>query len=135
MSEFPTTVAAAQRAKNLGLLTVMGGPNVVRGGSHSGNVSATELAKQGLLDVLSSDYVPGSLLSAVARLVQEGVMSLPEAVATVTRHPAQATGLNDRGALEIGFRADLVRMRLYESSGQPGHALTRSVWREGRQVV
>ena len=135
MSEFPTTIAAARCAKNLGLLTVMGGPNVVRGGSHSGNVSATELAKQGLLDVLSSDYVPGSLLGAVARLVQEGVMSLPEAIATVTRNPAQATGLNDRGALEIGFRADLVRMRMHEATGQVSQAFARSVWREGIQVV
>jgi alpha-D-ribose 1-methylphosphonate 5-triphosphate diphosphatase len=135
MSEFPTTIAAARCAKALGLLTVMGGPNVVRGGSHSGNVSATELAKQGLLDVLSSDYVPGSLLSAVARLVQEEVMTLPQAVATVTRHPAEATGLNDRGALEIGFRADLVRMRMHECRDQTSHALARAVWREGTQVV
>jgi alpha-D-ribose 1-methylphosphonate 5-triphosphate diphosphatase len=135
MSEFPTTVAAARYAKKLGLLTVMGGPNVVRGGSHSGNVSATELAKLGLLDVLSSDYVPGSLLSAVTRLVQEGVMSLPNAIATVTRHPAQATGLTDRGALEIGLRADLVRMRMHEITGQSSHAFARSVWREGCQVV
>jgi alpha-D-ribose 1-methylphosphonate 5-triphosphate diphosphatase len=135
MSEFPTTLAAARYAKNLGLLTVMGGPNVVRGGSHSGNVSATELAKQGLLDVLSSDYVPGSLLSAVARLVHEEVMTLPQAVATVTRHPAQATGLNDRGALEIGFRADLVRLRLHASPDQPSQAFARTVWREGVQVV
>ena len=135
MSEFPTTLAAARLAKKLGLLTVMGGPNVVRGGSHSGNVSATELAKHGLLDVLSSDYVPGSLLSAVTRLVHEDVMSLPEAIATVTRHPAQATGLTDRGALEIGFRADLVRMRLHEAPEQSSHAFARSVWREGCQVV
>lgn len=135
MSEFPTTLAAAQYAKNLGLLTVMGGPNVVRGGSHSGNVSATELARQGLLDVLSSDYVPGSLLSAVARLVHEEVMTLPQAVATVTRHPAQATGLNDRGALEIGFRADLVRLRLHKSPDQSSQAFARAVWREGIQVV
>ena len=62
-------------------------------------------------------------------------MPLPEAVATVTRHPAQATGLNDRGALEIGFRADLVRMRLHESAAQASQAFARSVWREGRQVV
>lgn len=135
MSEFPTTLAAARYAKNLGLLTVMGGPNVVRGGSHSGNVSATELAKQGLLDVLSSDYVPGSLLSAVARLVHEEVMTLPQAVAIVTRHPAQATGLNDRGALDIGFRADLVRLRLHRSPDQSSQAFARTVWREGTQVV
>ena len=135
MSEFPTTLAAARFAKTLGLLTVMGGPNVVRGGSHSGNVSATELAKLGLLDVLSSDYVPGSLLSAVTRLVHEGVMTLPDAIATVTRHPAQATGLTDRGALEIGLRADLVRMRMHETTGQSSHAFARAVWREGCRVV
>jgi alpha-D-ribose 1-methylphosphonate 5-triphosphate diphosphatase len=85
--------------------------------------------------VLSSDYVPGSLLSAVARLVHEEVMTLPQAVATVTRHPAQATGLNDRGALEIGFRADLVRLRLHASQDQPNQAFARTVWREGVQVV
>jgi alpha-D-ribose 1-methylphosphonate 5-triphosphate diphosphatase len=62
-------------------------------------------------------------------------MTLPDAIATVTRHPAQATGLTDRGALEIGLRADLVRMRLHEITGQSSHALTRSVWREGCQVV
>jgi len=135
MSEFPTTVVAARRARTLGLLTVMGAPNIVRGGSHSGNVSASELAKQGLLDVLSSDYVPGSLLSAIARLVQDDIFTLPQAVATVTRNPALATGLADRGALEIGLRADLLRVRMIQTAHEPLQAFARSVWREGKQVV
>jgi len=134
-SEFPTTVQAARRAKTLGMMTVMGAPNVVRGGSHSGNVSALELAKQGLLDVLSSDYVPGSLLSALARLIQEDVMALPDAVAAVTCHPARATGLTDRGSLAIGLRADLVRMRMLHTVSNHSQALVRNVWREGRLVV
>lgn len=135
MSEFPTTVAAARTAHALGLLTVMGGPNVVRGGSHSGNVAAAELARHGLLDILSSDYVPGSLLSGVMRLVDDGLMTLPQAVATVTRNPARATGLHDRGELVPGQRADLVQVHLAELPGGARQAVVRAVWREGRRVL
>lgn len=135
MSEFPTTLTAARRAHELGLLTVMGGPNVVRGGSHSGNVAAAELARHGLLDILSSDYVPGSLLSAVMRLVDEALLTLPQAVATVTRNPARATGLHDRGEIAPGLRADLVQMRLVVLPGGARHAVVRAVWREGRRVL
>lgn len=135
MSEFPTTVTAARTAHELGLLTVMGGPNVVRGGSHSGNVAAAELARHGLLDILSSDYVPGSMLSGVMRLVDEELMTLPQAVATVTRNPARATGLHDRGEIAPGQRADLVQMRLVELPGGARQAVVRAVWREGRRVI
>ncbi|HEY2254287.1 MAG TPA: alpha-D-ribose 1-methylphosphonate 5-triphosphate diphosphatase [Variovorax sp.] len=135
MSEFPTTMMAARAAREHGLLTVMGGPNVVRGGSHSGNVAATELARHGLLDILSSDYVPSSLLGAVMTLVDAGVFDLPQAVATVTRAPAQATGLSDRGALEPGLRADLVQVRLADLPEGGRHAVVRAVWREGRRVL
>lgn len=135
MSEFPTTVEAARTAHELGLLTVMGGPNVVRGGSHSGNVAAAELARHGLLDILSSDYVPGSLFSGVMRLVDDGLMSLPQAVATVTRNPARATGLDDRGAIAPGLRADLVQMRLVDLPAGARQAVVRGVWREGRRVL
>lgn len=135
MSEFPTTLAAARKAHELGLLTVMGGPNVVRGGSHSGNVAAAELARHGLLDILSSDYVPGSLLSGVMRLVDEDLLTLPQAVATVTRNPARATGLHDRGEIAPGQRADLVQMRLVELPGGARHAVVRAVWREGQRVI
>ena len=135
MSEFPTTVLAASTAHALGLLTVMGGPNVVRGGSHSGNVSAAELARLGLLDILSSDYVPGSMLSAVVRLVEDGILTLPQAVATVSHHPAQATGLTDRGQLAPGLRADLIQVRFVPLPNGQRHALVRAVWREGQRVL
>ena len=135
MSEFPTTLLAAQTAHAKGLLTVMGGPNVVRGGSHSGNVSAAELARHGVLDILSSDYVPGSLLSAVVRLVDDGIYSLPQAVATVTHHPAQATGLKDRGQIAVGLRADLIQVRFVALPQGGRHAVVRAVWREGQRVL
>lgn len=135
MSEFPTTLAAAQAARERGLLTVMGGPNVVRGGSHSGNVAAADLARHGLLDILSSDYVPGSLLSAVLRLVSDEILSLPEAVAIVSRNPARATGLHDRGAIEPGLRADLVQVRVVNMPNGLRHGVVRSVWREGQRVL
>ena len=135
MSEFPTTVTAASEARKLGLRTVMGGPNVVRGGSHSGNVAAVELARLGLLDILSSDYVPGSLLSAVMSLVQQEVMTWPQAVATVTSTPALATGLLDRGALEAGLRADLIQVHIAEMPNGIRHAVVRAVWREGCRVL
>jgi alpha-D-ribose 1-methylphosphonate 5-triphosphate diphosphatase len=135
MSEFPTTVLAARTAHELGLLTVMGGPNVVRGGSHSGNVSAAELAKLGLLDILSSDYVPGSMLSAVVRLVDDGILTLPQAVATVSHHPAQATHLTDRGQIALGLRADLIQVRFVSLPNGQRHAQVRGVWREGQRVM
>ena len=135
MSEFPTTLAAAQAARERGLLTVMGGPNVVRGGSHSGNVAAADLARHGLLDILSSDYVPGSLLSAVLRLVSDEILSLPEAVAIVSRNPARATGLHDRGAIQPGLRADLVQVRVVDMPNGLRHGVVRAVWREGQRVL
>ncbi|MFW5332522.1 alpha-D-ribose 1-methylphosphonate 5-triphosphate diphosphatase [Hydrogenophaga sp. ZJX-1] len=135
LSEFPTTMAAARAAREHGLLTVMGGPNVVRGGSHSGNVAAADLARHGLLDILSSDYVPGSLLSAVLRLVADEILSLPEAVAIVSRNPARATGLDDRGAIEPGLRADLVQVRVVNMPNGLRHGVVRAVWREGQRVL
>ena len=135
MSEFPTTVRAARTARERGLLTVMGGPNVVRGGSHSGNVAASDLARQGLLDILSSDYIPASLLGGVMRLVDDEIMTLPRAVALVTSNPARATGLTDRGTLGVGLRADLVRLRIAEVRGHRNQGFVRTVWRQGTQVV
>ncbi len=133
--EFPTTELAARAARERGMATVMGGPNVVRGGSHSGNVAASHLASVGLLDILSSDYVPGSLLSAALRLVDEGHLSMSQAVATVTRNPARSVGLDDRGELATGLRADLVQVRVVEVADGHHHAVVRAVWREGRRVL
>lgn len=110
MSEFPTTLVAARRARELGLATVAGAPNVIRGGSHSGNVSALELAREGVLDMLSSDYVPSSLLQAAWVLQREAGFSPSEALAIVSLNPARACGLHDRGQIAIGLRADVLRV-------------------------
>lgn len=131
ISEFPTTMEAAHAARGKGLRTIMGGPNVVRGGSHSGNVSAGELAEAGVLDALSSDYVPSSLLHGALRLHEHHGMTLPGAVATVTRNPADMVGLDDRGRIETGTRADLIRVRRLDD----GVPVVRQVWRQGMQVM
>jgi alpha-D-ribose 1-methylphosphonate 5-triphosphate diphosphatase len=133
--EFPTTVLAAQAAHARGMVTIMGGPNVVRGGSHSGNVSAIELARLGLMDILSSDYVPGSLLSATLRLTEAAGLSLPQAVALVTRNPAACIGLHDRGQIAQGLRADLIQVRLVKLADGRQQGVVRAVWRGGVRVA
>lgn len=131
IAEFPTTLEAARCARERGMHVMMGGPNVVRGQSHSGNVSARELARARLLDTISSDYCPASALHAAFLLgTGDGAYTLPEAVATVTANPARAAGLNDRGELAPGQRADLVRVRTAR-----GIPLARQVWREGQRVA
>ena len=112
MSEFPTTVAAAQAARDAGMAIIMGGPNMVKGGSHSGNVSAAELAQLDLLDIFSSDYVPSSLLLATFMLGGLEHWTLAKAVRTVTRNPARAIGMTDRGEVAVGQRADILRVRM-----------------------
>lgn len=112
ISEFPTTVAAAQAAREAGMAIIMGGPNMVKGGSHSGNVSAAELAQLDLLDIFSSDYVPSSLLLATFMLGGLEGWTLAKAVRTVTRNPARAIGMSDRGELAVGRRADILRVRM-----------------------
>ncbi|UGX86870.1 alpha-D-ribose 1-methylphosphonate 5-triphosphate diphosphatase [Phyllobacterium meliloti] len=131
VAEFPTTLEAAAASKAAGLAVLMGAPNVVRGGSHSGNVSARELVEHGHLDILSSDYIPFSLIQSTFFLseVVDGI-SLPDAVRLVTKNPAEAVGFGDRGVIEIGKRADLVRVRVDEHI-----PVVRTVWREGRRVV
>ncbi|MFK7857962.1 MAG: alpha-D-ribose 1-methylphosphonate 5-triphosphate diphosphatase [Granulosicoccus sp.] len=131
ISEFPTTIDAARAAHSRDMRILMGAPNVVRGRSHSGNVGARELAQLGTLDMLSSDYVPSSLMHAPFVLsLQERLMSLPDAIALVTRNPAQSIGFDDRGVLVEGFRADLVRVRY-----QDNVPTVKCVWREGVRVV
>ncbi|OYO01769.1 alpha-D-ribose 1-methylphosphonate 5-triphosphate diphosphatase [Enemella evansiae] len=106
VAEFPTTRAAAEAARAAGLLIVAGAPNVLRGGSHNGNVSAGELARAGLLDALASDYLPTALLGSVSVLAPE--LGLPAAVGFVTSGPARVAGLPDTGTLTVGERADLL---------------------------
>jgi len=130
VAEFPTTREAAEASHRHAMAVMMGAPNVVRGGSHSGNIAAAELVRLGVLDILSSDYYPAALLDAVFRVatMEEGY-SLPRAVATATSTPAAAVGLDDRGRLAEGLRADLLRTRLVD-----GHPLVQRVWSDGRQV-
>ena len=131
IAEFPTTLEAARAAHRNGLAVLMGAPNVVRGKSHSGNISAAEIAAGGHLDVLSSDYVPSSLLPAVFQLADTVPgMSLHKAMRMITLNPAHAAGLDDRGAIEPHRRADLVHVRL--ADGMPS---VRRVWREGVRVM
>ena len=129
ISEFPTTVAAAQAARELGIAIVMGGPNLVKGGSHSGNVSAAELAQLDLLDIFSSDYVPSSLLQAAFMLQGIAGWGLPKAINTITRNPARAIGLTDRGELAPGLRADMIRVRM--SGDMP---IVRGAWHQGQRA-
>lgn len=107
VAEFPTTIAAARAARDLGFPVVMGAPNVLRGASHSGNVSAGELVAEGLVTGLASDYLPSGLLAAAFTLTRSGALPLPEAVGLVTSGPAEVAGLTDRGRLASGYRADL----------------------------
>lgn len=130
VSEFPTSLTAARRARERGLKVLMGSPNLVRGQSHSGNVAASELAEARLLDGLSSDYVPASLIHGVFLLHQNQQMELPAALALVTANPADMVGLTDRGRIADGKRADLVR--IHEVDGLP---VVRAVWRDGRRVL
>ena len=108
IAEFPTTVQAATLAHERGMYNVMGSPNLVRGGSHSGNVSAGELAASGILHALSSDYMPISLLHGALMLADEHGYSVPAAIATVSTNVAEMLGFHDRGEIAAGKRADLV---------------------------
>jgi len=128
ISEFPVTLAAAKAAKAAGMRVIAGAPNIVRGGSHSGNVAAADLLATGAVDAFASDYVPNSLVEAAFHCAQR--IGLPQAIAMVTSRPAQMAGLADRGLLEAGQRGDLVRVRLHD-----GLPVVRQVWRAGERVA
>ena len=131
IAEFPTTIAAAQASRQHGMNVLMGAPNIVRGGSHSGNVAAHHLAASGLLDILSSDYYPASLLDAAFRIADDegNAFTLAQAIRLVSKNPAQALGLHDRGAIAEGKRADLVLARRHGE-----HIHIDHVWRQGKRV-
>ncbi|MBB5050367.1 alpha-D-ribose 1-methylphosphonate 5-triphosphate diphosphatase [Afipia massiliensis] len=131
VAEFPTTMEAARGLHQAGIAVLMGAPNVVRGGSHSGNIAAIDLAREGLLDIMSSDYIPSSLLMAALQLPRHvPAIDLASAVRTVTKTAAEAVGLNDRGEIVAGKRADLIRVHLARDL-----PVVRSVWREGHRVA
>ena len=129
ISEFPTTVVAAEAAKRRGLATIMGAPNVVRGGSHSGGVSAAELATLGLLDGLSSDYVPASLVQAVLKLNADYAIPFADAMAKVTWKVADMVGLSDRGRLIPGKRADILHFKAVGPT-----PVVRALWSNGARA-
>ena len=131
ISEFPVLMEAARHAKAIGMEVIAGAPNIVRGGSHSGNVSAIDLVRGDAAHALASDYVPGAMVEAAWRCAAEAGLSLPEAVATITDVPARMCRLHDRGRIEPGLRADLARVRAHD--GLP--PVVRQVWRAGERVA
>lgn len=132
VSEFPTTIEAAREARRHDMAIVAGAPNFLRGGSQSGNVAVKDLLREMLVDMLSSDYVPRSPIDCAFAIADDPSMpyTLPEAVALVTVNPARAAGLEDRGAMAAGQRADLIRVRR-----AAGRIHVRQVWVDGRVVV
>lgn len=132
IAEFPVSYEAAEAAKAHGMVSVMGGPNFVRGRSHGENASARKVAELGHLDALCSDYVPLSMIRA-AFMLNEAPFSWPieKAIGTVSAEPAKMANLADRGTLEPGKRADFVRVH-----HAPGHwPLIKEVWSAGRRVA
>ncbi|MBE2275092.1 MAG: alpha-D-ribose 1-methylphosphonate 5-triphosphate diphosphatase [Rhodobacteraceae bacterium] len=127
-AEFPTTIEAARACHDHGIRVMMGAPNLIRGGSHSGNVAAQDLAEADLLDIVSSDYVPSALLSA-ALMLGDLWGNMARGIATVTAAPADAVDLPDRGRLVPGARADVIRVTRIGNAGA-----VRGVWVQGRRV-
>ena len=130
ISEFPVTMAAALAARASGMDIIAGAPNIVRGGSHSGNVAASDLVRADAVDAFASDYVPASLIEAAFICVADTGIGLPDAIALVTDRPARMANLHDRGRIETGLRADLVRVRVHN-----GLPVVREVWRAGERVA
>jgi alpha-D-ribose 1-methylphosphonate 5-triphosphate diphosphatase len=130
ISEFPVTMEAARAAKAASMQVIAGAPNIVRGGSHSGNVAASDLVRAGAVDAFASDYVPPALVEAAFQTARELGIGLPAAIAMVTETPAAMAGLSDRGRLARGWRADVVRVRLHETL-----PVVRQVWRAGERVI
>ncbi len=130
ISEFPVSMVAAKAAKAAGMQVIAGAPNIVRGGSHSGNVNASDLVAAGAVDAFASDYVPPSLVEAAFQVAREARIGLSAAIAMVAEHPARMAGLTDRGRLEVGLRADVVRVRLHETL-----PIVRQVWSAGERVI
>jgi alpha-D-ribose 1-methylphosphonate 5-triphosphate diphosphatase len=130
ISEFPVTMEAAIAARASGMTVIAGAPNIVRGGSHSGNVNAADLVRAGAVDAFASDYVPAALIEAAFICVDTSGITLPEAIAMLTDNPARMANLPDRGRIEPGLRADLVRVRVHE-----GLPVVRQVWRAGERVA
>jgi alpha-D-ribose 1-methylphosphonate 5-triphosphate diphosphatase len=125
ISEFPVTLEAAREARRRRIAVAMGAPNVLRGGSHTGNLSALDAIRAGVVDMLAADYAPAALLQAVFIIVRQGALPLHMAVRLVAQNPAAALGLADRGRIEVGLSADLA---LVEPAVRPR---VRATFRQG----
>jgi alpha-D-ribose 1-methylphosphonate 5-triphosphate diphosphatase len=130
VAEFPTTLEAARACRAYGLAVLAGAPNLVLGKSHSGNIAVADLVAECLIDILSSDYVPASALHGAYRLHRVHDVPLPAAIATVSGTPAERVGLDDRGEIAVGKRADLVRVRVTDDVPVVG-----AVWVAGTRVA
>ncbi|MDD2703833.1 MAG: alpha-D-ribose 1-methylphosphonate 5-triphosphate diphosphatase [Acidocella sp.] len=129
IAEFPVSMEAARAARHANMQIIAGAPNIVRGGSHSGNVAVLDLVREGLVDALASDYVPASMLEAAFIAAAEAALPLHAAIALITSGPAEIAGLTDRGQLTPGLRADFIQVRVY--GGLP---VVRGVWRAGQRI-
>jgi alpha-D-ribose 1-methylphosphonate 5-triphosphate diphosphatase len=127
ISEFPINLAAAQAAKAHGMFTVFGAPNILRGKSQSGSMKALDAVKANVADCLCADYAPAALIVAIFRLPELAGISLADAIRLVTSNPARAAGLDDRGVIAVGKRADLVAVAHIN-----GLVQASSVWTHGR---
>lgn len=109
ISEFPITIEVAKKAKECGMMVVVGAPNILLNGSHAGNLNAEDAVKEGCADILCSDYYPAALLHAIFLLEERGACTLPEAVRMVNLNPAKALGIDkEYGQIAPGKRADLI---------------------------
>lgn len=130
IAEFPTTVDAAKSSHENDLKVLMGAPNLIRGMSHSGNISAATLAEHGYLDIISSDYYPSSLLHSAFKLAQLNIgYDLPQAIRCVTQNPASSVGFDDRGSIKENQLADLLQVKIIDDL-----PIIKRVWKKGVRV-
>ncbi|WP_199617690.1 phosphonate metabolism protein PhnM [Paenibacillus alkalitolerans] len=131
ISEFPITLEIARKAKEKGMYTAAGAPNVLLGGSHSGNLSAAEAIREGSIDILCSDYYPAAMLHAVFELHRNHGMDLSEMFKLVTLNPAKAVNLDHEiGSIREGKKADLLIIEKIE----PDFPVVTSVFVDGRLI-
>lgn len=130
ISEFPINLETAQAARAHGLATLFGAPNILRGKSQSGNMRALDAVLAGVADCLCGDYSPAALLPSVMRLPALAGITLPAAIALVTRNPARAAGLTDRGEIAVGKRADLIAVKHFGCLPQ-----AEAVWSGGKSAL
>lgn len=126
VSEFPMQIPVAEAAQAKGDAIIFGAPNALRGGSHIGSPAAADMAKNGLCDGFASDYHYPAMLAAVARMYAADDMALPKLWHLISRGPALASGLDDRGEIATGLRADLVLVDWPDRNTPPAIVMTMS---------